>query len=226
MGEQNELSQIFDGWLMEYRYLWEKLLVEALSQKTINRSWLTNFFLFRCWKHKDIDRWIILAQIMFLLYINFFGNTITTQELGTQYLYNEAWKHSFCHEKLVWMKFSMKKHDISLVAIITRQVGRICWHRDWMFLSSVDCFRMIIRRIQTGLFEDRLDILNWLQCLWNFSILIFVDCANLRAVIAGEQSGWFHTTNSCLASLQRALWKHISRIATRMPFGGLKSHIW
>ena len=26
-GEQNELSQIFDGYLMEYRYLREKLLV-------------------------------------------------------------------------------------------------------------------------------------------------------------------------------------------------------
>ena len=43
---------------------------ETFSQKTISRSCLTNFFLFRCWKHKDIDRWIILAQILFLLNIS------------------------------------------------------------------------------------------------------------------------------------------------------------
>ena len=115
------------------------------------------------------------------------------------------------------MKFSMKKHDIPLVAIRARQAGWICWQRDWMLLSSVDCFRMIIRRIQTGFFEDRLDIPNWLQCLWNFSILIFVDGANLRAMIAGEHSGWFHSTDSCLASLQRALCKHISRIGLFVP---------
>ena len=66
-------------------------------------------------------------------------------------------------------------------------------------------------------FEDRLDIPNWLQCLWNFSILILVDGANLRAVIAGEQFDWFHSTDSCLASLQRALWKHISRICLFVP---------
>ena len=112
------------------------------------------------------------------------------------------------------MKFSMKKHDIPLVAIIARQAERICWQRDWMLLSSVDCLRMIIRRIQTGFFEDRLDIPNWLQCLYKISILIFVDGANLRAVIAGEQSGWFYSTDSCLASLQRALWKHITEFTS------------
>ena len=115
------------------------------------------------------------------------------------------------------MKCSMQKHDIPLVAVIARQAERICWQKDWMLLSSVNCFRMTIRRIQTGFVEGRLDVPNWLQCLWNFSILIFVDGANLRAVIAGEQSGWFHSTDSCLASLQRALQKHISRICLFVP---------
>ena len=40
------------------------------------------------------------------------------------------------------MKFSMKKHDISLVAIIARQAERT--ERDLMLLSSVDCFRMLL----------------------------------------------------------------------------------
>ena len=124
------------------------LLKTYHKKPSLEAVWL--FFLFRCWKHKYIDRWIILAQILFLLYIQIFGNKITTQELGTQDTYTGARKHSFCHKKLVLMKFFMKKHDISLVAIIARQAGRICWQRDWMLLSSVDCFRMIIRRIRAS----------------------------------------------------------------------------
>ena len=82
-----------------------------------------------CWIHKAwyIDKWLILAKLLFLLYIQFFGNKITTQELGTQDTYTGAWGHSLCHEKLAFMKFSMKKHDILLVAIIARQAERICW---------------------------------------------------------------------------------------------------
>ena len=68
----------------------------------------------------------MMAQILFLLYIQIFGDKITTQELGTQDTYTGARKHSFCHEKLVLMKFSMKKRDIPLVAIIARQAERIC----------------------------------------------------------------------------------------------------
>ena len=60
------------------------------------------------------------------------------------------------------MKFSMKKHDIPLIAIIARQAAseQICRQVNGMLVSSVDRFRMIIRRIQTVFFEDRLDIPN------------------------------------------------------------------
>ena len=57
-----------------------------------------------------------------------------------------------------------------------------------MLLSSVDCFRMIIRRIHPGFLK--IGLIFQIDCsACEFSILIFVDGAHVRAVIAGEQSG-------------------------------------
>ena len=80
--------------LPDFQWTWRQASVKEiagflpiLSQNIIVRSSWTNFFLFWFRKHKDIDRWIILAQILFLLNIHSFGSRkITPQhsDLGSQ----------------------------------------------------------------------------------------------------------------------------------------------
>ena len=133
-----------------------------------------------------------------------FGLKITPQRLGPQDTCTGAEIHHSWNEKLVFMNFSRGRHD----SFGCRHVEQICWQKDRKLLTTA-CYKMIIKRIQTGFFEGRLDISNRLQCLWIFLFLIFVDAT------VGERYGWSHSSDSCFRELPASRYPECSSLCQR-----------
>ena len=100
--------------------------------------------------------------------------------------------------------------------------------KDWMCLSSTASLDSLIRSSKALLLKGRPDNLDCLQNRENLSSTIFVDRANLRAAIAGLQSGWSNGTTKSLGALQGAPWQLLCTFVPRRlfqrPFQGLKRH--